>query len=572
MRVRRFSITAKLTAMVAALLVITFLVMGIVIYNNEKNTLLEQIQINAIDNTNCISAQLEKDVDVNAFLALKPGQEDTEEYAQIHECLTIFLENSGFEYVYTIRENGDGFEFVVDSDPENPGLIGDDFEVEDAAVAAMNGIPGVGEPYTDEWGLHISAFSPIKNENGTVVALTVADISMGWINEQLIKVRNTIVIICLMAFVISISIVVLLMGILRRQLKALNEKVMELGNGNGDLTKLLNIRSGDELEIISDNINKFITFIREIIVNTSERAHNLADVSKNMKQNLSETSGQVSDISDTMKEVSASYFEISSSITDIRNTIESTLQSAVEISDMAESSIKDSKAIVKEADEIYLSAESSQNAMKEKTEDIRKRLLEKIEASKSISKINELTDNIIGIAGQTNLLALNASIEAARAGEAGRGFAVVADEIKNLASDSNTMAEEIKTIGTQVVAVVEELADESGKMLDYMSESNDEGYRTLLDTAEHYKNDIEKLMNMMTEFADHSEGIKHTVENIDGTIKDINATMADNSKGVTAGAEAVGTVVGSMTELDEKAGENLMISDEINSHMNQFKV
>ena len=48
--------------------------------------------------------------------------------------------------------------------------------------------------------------------------------------------------------------------------------------------------------------------------------------------------------------------------------------------------------------------------------------------------------------------------------------------------------------------------------------------------------------------------------------------MADNSKGVTAGAEAVSLVAGSMTELDEKAGENLQISDQINSDMSQFKV
>ena len=572
MKVRRFSITAKLSAMVAVLLVVTFLVMGFVLYNNEKNTLLEQIGINAIDNTDCISAQLEKDVDVTAFTTLEPGQEDTEIYGEIHEALSIFLENGGFEYVYTIRKNGNGLEFVVDSDPENPGLIGDSFDAEDAAMAAFNGVSGMGEPYTDEWGLHVSAFSPIKAPDGSIVALTVADISMDWINEQLIKARNTIIVICAGAFILSLTIVVLLLGILRRQLVALNEKVTELGNGNGDLTKLLNIRSGDELEVISDNINNFITFIRGIIVNTSAQAINLAGVSKDMKQNLSDTSGQVSDISATMKEVSASYSEISSSITDIRNTIESTLQSAVEISNMAESSIKDSRTIVRDADDIYKNAESAQNTMKEKTADIKSTLLEKIEASKSISKINELTDNIIGIAGQTNLLALNASIEAARAGEAGRGFAVVADEIKGLAADSNEMAEQIKTIGTQVIAVVEELAEESGKMLDYMSESNEAGYSTLIDTAGHYKDDIEKLMNMMTEFAEHSEGIRQAVENIDGTIKDIKITMADNSKGVTAGAEAVSLVAGSMTELDEKAGENLQISDQINSDMSQFKV
>jgi methyl-accepting chemotaxis protein len=52
--------------------------------------------------------------------------------------------------------------------------------------------------------------------------------------------------------------------------------------------------------------------------------------------------------------------------------------------------------------------------------------------SRSLSQVEEMTDEIGLIARQTNLLALNAAIEAARAGDAGKGFAVVAAEIRAL--------------------------------------------------------------------------------------------------------------------------------------------
>lgn len=81
-----------------------------------------------------------------------------------------------------------------------------------------------------------------------------------------------------------------------------------------------------------------------------------------------------------------------------------------------------------------------------------------------ITKINNITDVITGLAGQTKLLSLNASIEAARAGEAGRGFAVVADEVNKLSEESKTSADEISNLINTIVQVSDEIMKITGEM------------------------------------------------------------------------------------------------------------
>ena len=162
---------------------------------------------------------------------------------------------------------------------------------------------------------------------------------------------------------------------------------------------------------------------------------------------------------------------------------------------------------------------SSKQEVLRQSETVSKSLQMKIEDSKKVSRITELTGNIIDIAGQTNLLALNASIEAARAGEAGRGFSVVAEEIKKLAMHSNEVAEEIQIIGKDVTTLVDELANESLNMLTFLTKSNDEG-----------------------------------------------------ANGISLGAESVNAIAMNISDLNNQASDNLTVAENINDNMNKFIV
>ncbi|MCR5398071.1 MAG: hypothetical protein K6E68_00895 [Lachnospiraceae bacterium] len=573
MKVRRLSISFKFAFIVAALFIITDLVLGVVLYNREASALTEQIRTNALNMANCISARLTESGYSDAIATLAPGDETSEEYQAILDELTVFYDNSGCEYVYTERSAGSGaVEFVVDSDPEDPGLIGDEGEFEDAAAAALKGTPTVGEPYSDEWGNHVTAYSPIKGSSGSIVGVVGTDISMDWLSGQLAVLRNTVVFVCALAFTAGMVVIIFLVLNLKKQFIVLNNKVVELGNGNGDLTKKLDITSGDEMEVIANNVNSFIGFIHGVVSNTSRNSSVLKDSSNGMRESITDASQQVSDISSTMEEMSAMTQEIGASLDSISNNIGEALEGVEGIAKLAEKNTGESEHIVTEAEKMYSSALNAREEVKVKSEEMNESLNRKIEESEKVSEIAALTDNIIGIASQTNLLALNASIEAARAGEAGKGFAVVAEEIKSLAENSNEVANQIKVIGEDVTTIVRELAEESKNMLEYMTGITDRGYGDLLTTSENYRDDIRSLIRMMETFKSESGRIRGEMERINGAIKDIDTSIQESNQGIVQSAEAVSVIALNMKNLSEDAVNNLEITENINNDMGRFVV
>ena len=250
MKVRRISVTMKLILGIIVFLIVSDTLLGLAVYNKSKSLLVHQIKENAKNTSACIAAS----IDGNELSQIGNDESyvGSEEYNNVLDSLIVFRDNSDVEYVYTIRKNEEGSNvFVVDSDPDEPGLPGEDFGDEsDDVDRAFGGESVVNkEPYTDEWGTHISAYSPVY-DGKEVVGLAVVDISMEWIDSQCKGVARLIVIICIVLFMVGMVIMFIIGKMFKKQFCLLNDKVKELANGDGDLTKRLPQTGNDELSDI----------------------------------------------------------------------------------------------------------------------------------------------------------------------------------------------------------------------------------------------------------------------------------------------------------------------------------
>lgn len=171
------------------------------------------------------------------------------------------------------------------------------------------------------------------------------------------------------------------------------------------------------------------------------------------------------DISVAMEELSASMISVSETVSGISSDMKDIEDRAKELSEKSEHLLAYSDTMDQNATTLKQSTILNKENTSKVVTDIIEKLKDAIENSKQVERVNELTNDILGIADQTNLLALNASIEAARAGQVGRGFAVVASEIGHLSESSRNAAVNIQSINQTIVGTVTELIQNANDLV-----------------------------------------------------------------------------------------------------------
>lgn len=568
-RTRRLTIRAKI---LIPSIIIVVLVCGLMGYNSYTRFEKSMVRM-GVEEADMAATIVADSLDANLVYKVTVGSEGTQVYQNLQGDLRKKQKACGIAFLYTLYTDGKKVYYGVDSD-EDAAKVGDEFADSYAELEPVFGGKEYIQDYIDhtEDGDLITVYKPIEDNAGKVVAILGCDYDASSIAAELQKaVVQTLQIggICL---ILAILILTIIVSRITKGLMRVNAKIYDLVHNEGDLTQKLDVRSGDELELIAGNVNELLAYIRKIMIGISSGSMRLMSSSRKMVDHLSSADESITDVSATMQEMSAAMEETTSSLNQITEAIDEIYSSVERIAGNADAGKVSSQEMESRASGANDAAAEGEKKANIETEKMADSLNEKIAKSKSVEQIEILTSNIIEITEQTNLLALNASIEAARAGEAGRGFAVVADEIGKLAGNSADAAAKIRQVSAEVIQAVDELAEGSQQMIEFVRNSTEEGFGGLVATSENYATDANAMRAMMEQFAQTAEELRSTMDGIRESISAVNIAVEESAKGIAGVSESSVQLTGNVNDIQSEASDNNGIAEDLATEVGKFKL
>ncbi|MGK7345405.1 MAG: methyl-accepting chemotaxis protein [Candidatus Nitrospinota bacterium M3_3B_026] len=312
------------------------------------------------------------------------------------------------------------------------------------------------------------------------------------------------------AVIVLLIIVLLYLALKKLIVKPIvetTERMHDIVEGEGDLTRRLTVHGNDELADLARAFNLFIDRIRRMISRVAELSETVAGAS-------AETTISSEQIARGVKSQSEQINNNAYVMKEITSTVENIAANADRSAAMSRNVMEDANSGMDEVRKSIGEMRLIDETVKHSVDNIGA-------LSESSRRIGEIINVIDYIADQTNLLALNASIEAARAGEQGLGFSVVADEIRKLAERTTRATKEvaqmIEAIQSEAAAVVESMKTGAAEVVKgvEMSDKAGEALRKIVESVEAVNDQINQIAASVEQQSVSIKSISDSVSSMD---------------------------------------------------------
>ena len=350
----------------------------------------------------------------------------------------------------------------------------------------------------------------------------------------------------------------------------LNKMIRDIEEHQGNLSERILLSSKDEIGIIGESVNSFIETLQNVMKRITVSSVNMNQIVDEVEKEVNLADDSAKDISAVMEELTAAMTDVSSSVGGIGGLLSEIGDSVQELSNGAQELLEYSDQMEESATRLKENAIQNKNETSNITLAIIAKLQKAMEESKKVEQINDLTNDILGIAKQTNLLSLNASIEAARAGEAGRGFSVVATEISQLADSSRDTATNIQQINQNVIETVRELTNQANNLVSYIQQTILPDYDNFVNAGVQYNDDANHVNEIVNKFHEMSDELTRQSENVQKYADSISLSVKESTEGIQLAASNTDNLSNKITNIASKIGTNKEVANVLEKEADRF--
>nr|WP_054900135.1 methyl-accepting chemotaxis protein [Pseudomonas sp. NBRC 111131] len=320
-----------------------------------------------------------------------------------------------------------------------------------------------------------------------------------------------------------------------RPINSVTNGLEDIAQGEGDLTRNLEVRGHDETAQLASWFNQFLGAIRSLIQHIGSAASKILSTSSSstrVSSDMAEAAGRQREAVDM---VSTAFHEMVATANEVARSCSQAAQSADSGQQQAREGQQQIDAAVNSVDRLSQEIEQSAQSIQQLERDS--------------NAIQSILGTIRSIAEQTNLLALNAAIEAARAGEQGRGFAVVADEVRALAKRTADSTAEIDGLLGNLASRTAEVAEQMHASLE-VSQQSVSRIGLARDSFGQIRESVDIIRDMNTQIATAAEEQHQVAEDINRHISQIHGDAQLVAELAQAARQDSESLAGLSNELD----------------------